>query len=413
MTNERIMIVEDERIIADDIQITLEDLGYTVPCAAASGKDAIDKAEKHRPDLVLMDIVLQGEMDGIDAAKQIYSRFDIPIIYLTAYADESVLERAKKTAPFGYIIKPFEDRELHSGIETALFKHKMERELKQKNVRLEQSIKELKSTQQQLIQAEKMASLGQLATSVAHEINNPLGYISNNFDIILRYSTRLRKFIKKCEDCKPIFEKGTDVQRMAFLEETQELRKEIKLDVILDDIEDVIEESNTGIERIKNIVSSLNVFAHIDGKPIPANLNNIIEDILVVVSSDIKYKAKLIKKYGDIPEVMCYPQQLGQVFITLLTNAAYAIEGRGIINIKTYKAEKNVCVEIKDTGKGIPEELQEKIFEPFFTTKEPGKGTGLGLTVAYNVIEKHCGKIKVSSKVGEGTTFTIVLPTHG
>ncbi len=143
MANKQIMIVEDEGIVASHIQMCLENLGYTVPCVVASGKDAIPKAETHRPDLVLMDVRLKGEMDGIEAAYQIYSRFDIPVIYLTAYADESVVERAKQTTPFGYIIKPFKDEELRSSIEIALFKHNMEKELKAREAWLFTTLKSI------------------------------------------------------------------------------------------------------------------------------------------------------------------------------------------------------------------------------------------------------------------------------
>lgn len=290
---------------------------------------------------------------------------------------------------------------------------RMHESVVQANVKLEQSIKELKITQQQLIQAEKMASMGQLAASVAHEINNPLSYVDNNLNILTRYSERMEKFIKKCEEGKPILEKGEVAQVKAFLDEVKDLKKEIKLDFVLEDFEDIIKESRSGVEQIKKIVSNLSTFSHV-GEDLPrmADLNKIIEGILAMVWGELKYKAEVIKEYGDIPEIKCYPQQLGQVFMNLLTNAAHAIEGTGKITIKTYQAGNNVHVEIKDTGKGIPEEIQHRIFEPFFTTKEPGKGTGLGLTVAYNIIQKHFGRIEVSSKVGVGTTFTVVLPIN-
>ncbi|HHT9127002.1 MAG TPA: PAS domain-containing sensor histidine kinase [Candidatus Brocadiia bacterium] len=287
-------------------------------------------------------------------------------------------------------------------------------DLKKANIQLEQAYKELKSKQRQLIQAEKMATLGQLAASIAHEINNPLSFVYNNCDTLNKYSERLGKFLKKFEDGKPIFERGKPAQMMSFFQEVRDLRKEIKLDVLLDDFVEIIKEATIGVKRIKSIVDNLLFSSRIEGAtPVYANLNNIIDDILVLVLGEIKYKAAILKKYGDIPEIKCYPQQLGQVFMNLLVNAAHAIKGRGKIYIKTYQAENNVCVEIKDTGKGIPKDLHEKIFEPFFTTKEPGKGTGLGLTVAYDIIQKHAGSIKVSSKVGKGSTFTVVLPMRG
>jgi PAS domain S-box-containing protein len=287
-------------------------------------------------------------------------------------------------------------------------------DLTKANIQLEQSIKDLKSTQQQLIQSEKMASVGQLAASVAHEINNPLSYIYNNFYILARYFERLGKFLKKCEEAKPIFDKGEAAQMTAFFEELQDLKKEVKLDAISENLGDVINESIDGVERIKSIVLNLSTFSHIGKeKPLYAHLDKLIENVLVVVHGELKHKAKIIKEYGDIPEIRCFPQQLGQVFMNLLINAAHSIEGKGKISIKTYKEGDNAYVEIKDNGKGIPEDLQGKIFDPFFTTKEPGKGTGLGLSVSYDIIQKHSGKINVSSKVGEGTAFTIILPISG
>ncbi|MGR3310172.1 MAG: ATP-binding protein [Candidatus Brocadiales bacterium] len=288
---------------------------------------------------------------------------------------------------------------------------KMHESVVQANVKLEQSIKELKSTQQQLIQAEKMASVGQLAASVAHEINNPLSYVDNNLGMLTKYSERMEEFLEKCENGKPILEGGNITHVKAFFEEVENLKKEIKLDFILDEFGEIIKESRSGVEQIKKIVSSLSTFSHVgEDLPINADLNKIIEGVLAMLWVELKYKAEVFKEYGDISEIRCYPQQLGQVFMNLLTNAAHAMEDKGKITIKTYQTENNICVEIKDTGKGIPEDVQSKIFEPFFSTKEPGKGTGLGLTVAYNIIQKHFGKIEVSSKVGKGTTFSVTLP---
>jgi PAS domain S-box-containing protein len=281
----------------------------------------------------------------------------------------------------------------------------------QANIKLEQSLKNLKSTQQQLIQAEKLASMGQLAASVAHEINNPLSYIDNNLEILNRYSGRMKKFLTKCDAGRHIFEKGDIDEIMCFFQEVQDLKKETKLSVIFEDFGEVIKESRCGTDQIKKIVSSLGTFSRVEEDlPTSANINEVIESILAMVWGELKHKATVIKEYGDIPKIECYPQQLGQVFMNLLTNAAHAIESTGEIRIKTYKADDTVCVEIKDTGKGIPGNLQPRIFEPFFTTKEPGKGTGLGLTVVYNIIQRHLGSVIVSSKVGEGTTFKVCFP---
>jgi two-component system NtrC family sensor kinase len=186
------------------------------------------------------------------------------------------------------------------------------------------------------------------------------------------------------------------------------------LDFVLKDIFELIDESKEGTERIKKIVQDLKDFAHPgQDKPKFADINQNIDSTVNVVWNELKYKADIIKDYGDLPRVQCYPQLLNQVFMNLLINGAQSIEKRGEINIKTRADNGYVEIKISDTGSGIPKENLNRIFDPFFTTKDVGKGTGLGLNVAYNIIKKHHGKIDVKSSVGKGTTFTIKIPvTH-
>ncbi len=264
-----------------------------------------------------------------------------------------------------------------------------------------------------VIHSEKMASIGQLAAGVAHEINNPTGFVSSNLKTLFDYiqdikdlSKEYRKFIadlKKNSDAKGgLPDVSGQVKRITALEE------KIDIDFLLNDILELIEESREGTERIKKIVQDLKDFAHPgEDKPKYTDINKNLDTTLNVVWNELKYKAKVIKDYGDLPEVKCYPQQLNQVFANLLVNAAQAIEKEGEIRIKTHSNNGYVEVTISDTGIGIPEENISKVFEPFFTTKEVGKGTGLGLHVAYNIIKKHGGTIGVKSVTGKGTTFII------
>lgn len=285
-----------------------------------------------------------------------------------------------------------------------------------KNDELEQVLMELKATQAQILQSEKMASIGQLAAGVAHEINNPTGFISSNLNTLAGYDKDLRSLIAQYSNFIAGLkdDMATEKGRASILEKLgriNELEKEIDIDFVLNDTPNLIKECREGTERIKKIVIDLKNFAHPGEQKLKyADINKNMESTLNVVWNELKYKAKVIKEYGDLPQVKCYSQQLNQVFVNLLVNAAQAIEKGGEIRIATRALDGKVEIKISDTGSGIPEENLSKIFDPFFTTKEVGKGTGLGLNVAYNIIKKHKGTIDVESTVGKGTTFTIRIP---
>ena len=183
------------------------------------------------------------------------------------------------------------------------------------------------------------------------------------------------------------------------------------MDLIVKDFDKIISESKEGTERVKNIIQSLKDFSHrVKGELEMADINKGIESTLNIAWNELKYKASVTKRYGTLPEIECYPQQLNQVFMNLLVNAAQAIKNQGEIFVITYQMGNNVVVEISDTGVGIPKETLKRIFEPFFTTKEVGKGTGLGLSVVYGIIQKHKGRIEVESEVNKGSTFRVILP---
>ena len=293
----------------------------------------------------------------------------------------------------------------------------VEETLQKSHDELEQTLSRLKETQAQMLQSEKMASIGQLAAGVAHEINNPTGFVSSNLETLLDYqndiSTLIKQYRRLAADLKDTMATGEyPVAISEQLERIADLEAEIDIDFVLNDTPDLVKESREGTERIKKIVLDLKDFAHPgEDKPKFADINKGLESTLNVVWNELKYKATVTKDYGDLPEVRCYPQQLNQVFVNLLVNAAQAIEKQGEIKITTGALDGKVEIKISDTGKGIPKENLSKIFDPFFTTKDIGKGTGLGLNVAYNIIKKHNGTIEVDSTVGVGTTFTIRIPT--
>ncbi len=267
----------------------------------------------------------------------------------------------------------------------------------------------------QIMQSEKMASIGQLAAGVAHEINNPIGYISSNLHTLGEYQGQLHELITKYRELSALFEKKPDQFEnnifLSGLKAIEKLETEIDINFIMDDLPLLIKQSEDGTDRVKKIVSDLKNFAHPgDEKKQFTDINSNIESTLNMLWNELKYHVEVIKDLGDIPAVECYPQLLNQVFMNLIVNSAQAIEGKGIIRIKTSWHDNSAEIKISDNGMGIPKENLGKIYDPFFTTKDVGKGTGLGLHLCYNIIKKHQGTILVESIEGKGTTFTISLP---
>ena len=284
---------------------------------------------------------------------------------------------------------------------------------------LEEANQQLKENQAQLIQSEKMASIGQLAAGVAHEINNPVGFINSNLSTLDEYRRDLTDLVtlyNQFEESAAANLKLDDGDLGEMLKAIRNLKDRMDLGFILDDFEKTISESREGTDRVKKIVQDLKDFSHVDQAELKwTDLNKGMDSCLNIAWNEIKYKATVKKSYGEIPEVLCYPQQIYQVFTNILVNAAQAIEGKGEISISSRSvngAKPLVEVLISDTGQGISSDKLSKIFDPFFTTKPIGKGTGLGLSVAYKIIKKHNGEIKVESEIGKGTTFIIMLPVE-
>lgn len=268
------------------------------------------------------------------------------------------------------------------------------RSVREANAQLEKAYTDLKNAQIRLLQSDKMASIGQLAAGIAHEINNPNSFIMSNLVTLGKYMEQIRSYITGLEQGKT----------------TQALRANLDIGFILEDFDALAKESLEGTQRVEAIVHNLRDFAHIDqGTVDRRNVNELLDNTLQVVRNEIKYKATVEKEYGNVPPIRCYPQRLNQVFLNLLVNAAQAIESNGLIRISTSLEDGFVVVRIRDNGCGIPVEIQDRIFEPFFTTKDIGKGTGLGLAIVYDIIHAHKGRIEVESEPGKGTEFTIRL----
>ncbi|NQD94090.1 PAS domain-containing protein [Pseudomonas sp. CrR25] len=270
--------------------------------------------------------------------------------------------------------------------------------LSSKQVEQEQLIKKLEKANAQLLQSEKLAAIGQLAAGVAHEINNPIGYVFSNLKTLAGYVNDLLRIIDA-------------VDSAASLNDLRQLKRSLEYDYIRNDVEALIGESEDGIDRVKKIITALKDFSHIEEEEFRhADLHRGVDTTLNVVNNELKYKAEVLKEYGDLPEVECIPSQINQVVMNLLVNAAHAIEQFGRITLRSGHEGDWVWLEVEDTGKGIEPHLLNRIYEPFFTTKPVGKGTGLGLSLSYNIVQKHHGRIEVNSEPGQGTRFRIWLP---
>jgi len=276
--------------------------------------------------------------------------------------------------------------------------------LEQQHIELQHAYNELKVAESQLVQQEKMASIGQLAAGVAHEINNPMGYIMSNIATFQRYMVKLSEFLK-------VQDAAVAGLPQEMQDEISVKRKSLKVDFIMEDLVNLTRESLDGAERVNKIVQDLKSFSRVDeSEQKMADINAGIESTLNIVWNELKYKATVKKEYGNIPLIKCNPGQLNQVVMNILVNAAHAIEKMGEIGVRTWAHEGNIFVSISDNGCGIPADKVTRIFEPFYTTKKIGKGTGLGLSIAYDIVKKHKGEIRVESEVGKGSTFTIRIP---
>lgn len=287
------------------------------------------------------------------------------------------------------------------------------------NRELEESIKTLKTSNLQLLQSEKMASIGQLAAGIAHEVNNPVGFISSNLGTLRDYIEDVRQVIvtqqlsiKAGVDCRDA-ERYVEINAKAMAD-LNALLKKIDLDFLMVDMNDLLDESIDGIDRIKKIVADLLDFSRTNSSDYKnADINALIEKSLSIAMNELKYKTQVKRDFGELPVVYCNDGKLTQVFLNLLLNASHAIEVRGSITIKTRHVGDDVSIVVADTGIGIPRNIIANVFDPFFTTKNVSEGTGLGLHIVRSVIDSHKGTITVDSELGEGTIFTISLPVLG
>ena len=372
--------------------------------------------------LAFVDMRMPQGWDGAKTIEELWKVApDLQVVICTAYSDyswEDLLERLHAHDRLLILKKPFDNIEVQQMANTLANKWDMARRASLQTTHLEQlveqrtqalqmEIDERKHLESQLVQSEKLASLGQLAAGVAHEINNPVGFISSNLSTLEGYFNQLQQMLDAYQRAEVL------VTPPEQSEQLKAMRVGLELDFLKEDIPVLIKESKEGIGRVVQIVKDLKNFSRVDNEQTWqfANLQQGIDSTLNIVASELKYKADVVKHYGALPEIECLASQLNQVVMNLVINAAQAMgPERGTITISTGVDSENVWLEVADNGYGIAPQTLQKIFDPFFTTKPVGEGTGLGLSLSYGIVKKHRGDISVSSELGKGTTFRVVLP---
>lgn len=390
---------------------------------AASGEEALAIASHAPPDLILLDIMMPG-VSGIEVAeklKQDDRTRAIPIIMVTALTDRQSRLAALASGAEDILSKPVDRVELQMRVRNLLRLKQyqdflsnnfgiLEHEISERTLQLDTVNSRLSETQDRLAQSERLASLGQLAAGVAHEINNPIAYVNANLGTLALYFEHVLKLLDAYETLANLAPADAAPRRII-----RQLNQELSLVYLRQDAQDLIAESREGVETVRDIVLSLKDFSRADTAPEwrLADVHKGLESTLNIAHNEIKHRADVIKEYGDLPEIECLPAKLNQVFLNLLVNAAHAIgeKGRrGQIHIRTGVQDEQIWIEIADTGSGIAPEHLKRIFDPFFTTKPEGSGTGLGLSLSYGIVRHHGGSIEVQSRPGEGSTFRVVLP---
>lgn len=401
--------------------------------AAALVKQSLVEGKPYA--LAFVDIRMPPGWDGVETIQRLWEIDPrLNTVVCTAYSDYSwdeIIDKLNNEDRMLILKKPFEHIEVLQMANAMVSKWNLSRqaEMKTKSLariiekrtakvneqkqQLEEKVRQIEDTRLQLIQSEKMASIGQLAAGIAHEINNPVGFISSNLGSLSEYITDIKQVITKQNECVELHQ-NNDQQAAPATLELDSLKQQVGLDFILSDIDQLLKDSIDGTVRVKDIVADLSKFSHVNSPDLlEEDLNKLLEQTVNVVWNEIKYKAEINNELSDIPRVLCHGGKMAQVFLNLLINASHAIKSKGIITLRSGLDGKIVWLEVADNGSGIPQENLIKIFDPFFTTKAVGSGTGLGLHVVQSVIESHGGTITVNSETGIGTTFRVALPKDG
>jgi len=387
----RILVIDDEEAARFGIRKALEREQYLVELAA-NGQEALQKIREFSPHVVISDINMP-HMDGITLLKEM-GRLEVPapVILITAHGSESVAAQGLRAGAYDYLAKPFEVDDLRKAVRNAAEKQQLLESNRRYLRDLERTLIELKNSQTERIQAEKMAALGRLVAGVAHEVNSPLGALSSAIDTFGRAYSRITELLDS--------DRGSAVaEKAASLKST---------------LEQTLQVAQSACQRMDSLVRTMRRFANLDHAPLRrADIRDCIESTLALMNHELRGEIRIVKDFGPAANIECYPLELNQLFTCLLMNSVEAIEGVGEIRIRTWETNDRVMVRIADSGRGIAREHIQKIFDPGFTTKGVGVGTGLGLPTCQKIVEKHRGTIEIESQPGAGTVVTLSLPVTG
>lgn len=408
----RILIVDDQSNNVQLLDRMLRSVGYHAVSTSTNPLEVCGLHAEHNFDLILLDLNMPG-LDGLELLERLMAMEpdgNLAVAVITAHPDHKL--SALQAGARDFISKPFEKLEVLTRIHNMLEVRVLQKALQDDNADLERKVRRreavllrrtsqlntlnerISDVEQQLVQADKLASIGLLAAGVAHEINNPIAYVSSNFGKLEQYLAVLTP----------------DPQHSPNQAPTPE-----RLEMIRADMPDLLSEINEGITRIRKIVRSLQDFARTEQADDWQRviLQPGIDATLHMVSNELKYKAEIVTEFAELPEIDCLPSQINQVLLNLLINAAHAMgTERGTITLRTGFDALEVWLQVSDTGSGIDPTILKRIFDPFFTTKPIGQGTGLGLSISYGIVQAHQGTLSVASTLGVGTTFTIRLPIN-
>jgi two-component system NtrC family sensor kinase len=407
--SKRILIVDDEDLVRNMFADFLSE--QYVCTTAASSDDALAHLALNTYALVISDIQMPGR-NGVELLREIRTRYpDTAVIMVSGVSRSQRIRDALHVGAFDYLIKPCELDVLLFSVERALERRALtitarsyRADLERQNEELATRKAELERLQAQIIHSEKMASLGQLSAGIAHELNNPAGFIYGNADLLSKYVGRLEQLLRSYDE----------ITFPADLKDQIDLIKlKIGYSTLMSELHSMLTDCREGAERIRDVVQNLRLFSRLEEADYKkADLHESIDSTIRLLSHYYYSggRISLVKDYGELPLIDCYAGQLHQVWTNLLVNAAQAIERTGEVVISTRVSDASVEVIVSDNGCGIPAEQLTKIFDPFFTTKPLGEGTGLGLSIIYGIIEKHHGTIKADSVLGVGSKFTITIP---
>ncbi|MGD2183584.1 hybrid sensor histidine kinase/response regulator [Lusitaniella coriacea] len=427
----KILIVDDSRTNVEVLSDALTNAGYMIEIAQ-DGKSALQQAQEKQPDLILLDVQMPG-IDGFETCHQLKENREtqnIPVIFTTAMTDITNKVKGLNLGAVDYIIKPFQPEEVLARVKVHLQLRQMTKTLAQQNIQLqefkealEQKVAErtveLQNAQVQLVQQEKLSTLGQLVAGVAHEVNNPLTFLVNNLSPAREYIADITKVLHLYQQHYPDPDS-----------EIEEVCDAVDLEFALEDLPKILNSMRLGTERIRDITVSLRNFSRSDtDKKIAVDIHEGLDSTLLILRHRLKAfsdraEIEVRRNYNQLPKIKCYPGQLNQVFTNILSNAIdvleEALEAERMtdrapeIRICTEKmGEQFVTIRITDNGLGMTEHTQKHLFEPMFTTKAIGKGTGLGLSISQQIVEeKHGGELTCYSVLGQGTEFVIKIPMN-